>query len=56
MTDFKDEIIMTVDEFAAVLQKDIDEFITRWKQGVENEPKFHPDTMDLNSWYEQWEI
>ena len=33
---------MTLEEFAENLKKDIDEFVKKWEQGVEEEPEVFP--------------
>ena len=46
---------MTLEEFAENLKKDIDEFVKKWEQGVEEEPEVFPEKLTLDEWYTQYD-
>ena len=45
---------MTLEEFAENLKNDIDEFVKKWEQGVEETPEVFPEKLTLDEWYTQY--
>lgn len=45
---------LTLEEFEEILRKDVDKFVTSWREGMSTQPEIFAPTMTEDEWDDQW--